>query len=135
MDYSYFRHDADIGIVGTGPTIEAAFESAARGVFAIAADLKTVARQVHVDVAFDEDDLELALVLWLNRLLGEANARGVVLREFQLRRDGNHWSGRAWGQHWTPDMPRGVEVKGATLTMLSVRQGDSSWEARCIVDV
>jgi SHS2 domain-containing protein len=26
-------------------------------------------------------------------------------------------------------------VKGATLTMLSVRQTDGGWEARCIIDV
>jgi len=26
-------------------------------------------------------------------------------------------------------------VKGATLTMLSFRQTDSGWEARCVIDV
>jgi SHS2 domain-containing protein len=32
-------------------------------------------------------------------------------------------------------MERGVEVKGATLTMLSVKQVEAGWEARCVVDV
>ena len=32
-------------------------------------------------------------------------------------------------------MERGVDVKGATLTMLSVAPTDGGWEARCVVDV
>ncbi|MDE2366260.1 MAG: archease, partial [Betaproteobacteria bacterium] len=32
-------------------------------------------------------------------------------------------------------LERGVEVKGATLTMLSVKQAGAIWEARCVVDV
>jgi SHS2 domain-containing protein len=32
-------------------------------------------------------------------------------------------------------MERGTEVKGATLTMLSVRRADGGWEARCVIDV
>jgi len=28
-----------------------------------------------------------------------------------------------------------VEVKGATLTMLEVKESAAGWEARCVVDV
>lgn len=35
LDTSYFEHDADIGIIGRGVTVEQAFEAAAQTVFAI----------------------------------------------------------------------------------------------------
>ncbi len=133
--YGYFEHGADVGVVGRGRTVAEAFAVAARATFAVMADLAAVRAGVAVRVAFDEPDPELALVTWLNGLLAEARARGLVLARFALRRDGAHWLGEAWGEPWRPEVERGVEVKGATLTMLSVRQVGEGWEARCVVDV
>ncbi|ARU31992.1 archease [Sulfuriferula sp. AH1] len=133
--YSYFDHDADIGIVGQGSTPEAAFVAAAEAMFAIMADLRCIEPRNEIVIAFDEDDLEFALVTWLNLLLAEARSHGLILGKFQLSRDGSHWRGRVWGEPWRETLERGVEVKGATLTMLSVRHMDNLWDARCIVDV
>ena len=133
--YSYFEHDADIGIVGRGPTLERAFESAAEATFAIMVDPQSLQELQEVPVSFTEDDTELALPQWLNALLGAARERGAVFGRFALVREGPRWSGRAWGEPWREDMERGTEVKGATLTMLSVRQTDGAWEARCVIDV
>jgi SHS2 domain-containing protein len=98
-------------------------------------DVAAVRALETVPIDFEEPDVELALVTWLNALLGHARDRRVVLGRFELRRDGAHWRGSASGEPWRPDLERGTEVKGATLTMLSVRQRDGGWEARCIVDV
>ncbi|HZU06402.1 MAG TPA: archease [Chloroflexota bacterium] len=133
--YAYFDHDADIGLIGRGPTLEAAFEAAAEGMFAIMADLPAVRPLTKVEVAFEEADPELALVTWLNALLAEARTQGLVLSRFHLRRNGTHWTGEAWGEPWRETLERGVEVKGATLTMLAVRPVDGGWEAQCVVDV
>jgi SHS2 domain-containing protein len=74
-------------------------------------------------------------VRWLNALLAQARERGLVLCEFELRRDSCHWHGFARGEPWRDSHPRGTEVKGATLTALSVRQDEHGWQARCVVDV
>lgn len=104
--------------------------------FAVMSDPQSLRREsLEASVSFTEDDVELALVQWLNALLGAARERGAVFRRFALTRDGSRWSGRAWGEPWRENMERGTEVKGATLTMLSVRQTDGGWEARCIIDV
>lgn len=134
-DYAYFDHEADIGIVGRGSSPEAALEAAARATFAIMLDLDAVRPTTRVQFELVESDPELALVAWLNRLLGEARAAGLALGRFSLRRAGDRWSGQAWGEPWRADLERGTEVKGATLTMLSVRPADDGWEARCVVDV
>lgn len=132
---SYFEHDADIGIIGRGNTLEQAFETAAQAVFGIVTPLDKVQPQTSVKIEFEESDEELALVTWLNLLLGKARELGMVFSRFHVQRRENLWSAEALGEKWREDLERGVEVKGATLTMLSVKQTEAMWEARCIVDV
>ena len=131
----YFEHGADIGVVGFGPTVEAAFCAAAGAMFAVMVDPAQVRPTETVVVEFDEEDLEFALVAWLNRLLAEALARGMVFVRFRLVHAGAHWRGEADGESWHEGLTRGVEVKGATLTNLAVAKRDGGWEARCVVDV
>ena len=131
----YFEHDADIGIIGQGTTVEQAFEAAAEAVFRIVTDLDSVRPSTAVAIEFDEADPEFALVTWLNLLLGKARELGMVFCRFHLQRQGNHWRTEALGENWHPGLERGVEVKGATLTMLSVEKIDAVWQARCVVDV
>ena len=132
---AYFEHGADIGVIGRGATSEAAFVDAARAMFAIMAEPGEVDESLSVEFRFEETDLEFALVAWLNRLLAEARLHGAVFSRFELERDGAHYLGRAFGCSWNPEIERGTEVKGATLTALSVKQNAAGWEARCIVDV
>jgi SHS2 domain-containing protein len=133
--YDYFEHDADIGVIGRGDTLEESFEAAAAATFAIMIDLTEV-RCVRTErFTFEEADTELALVRWLNQLLGMARERAIAFAEFRLERDGVVWRGMATGEPWRAGIERGVEVKGATLTMLKVEHTGAGWEARCVVDV
>ncbi len=133
--HGYFEHDADIGIIGRGATVEEAFVSAARAMFAIQTELDSVQSRERIELDFEEGDVELALVIWLNALLGASRERGMVLRDFGLVREGDGWRGWALGERWRDGLARGTEVKGATLTMLSVAQDATDWVARCVVDV
>jgi SHS2 domain-containing protein len=132
---AYFDHDADMGIIGRGTLIEEAFENAATAVFAMMTNLGQVRLRESVVIEFEEADAELALVTWLNLLLGQARSRALIFGRFHLRRDGARWTGTAEGEPWRAGLERGVEVKGATLTGLAVTQQDGIWEARCVVDV
>ncbi len=131
----YFEHDADIGIIGRGATLEQAFEAAAQAVFGIVTQLEKVQPETMIAIEFEEADRELALVTWLNLLLGKARELEMVFGRFHLRCQGNQWQAEVSGEKWRDGLERGVEVKGATLTMLSVRQAETMWEVRCIVDV
>jgi len=131
----YFEHDADIGVIGSGKTLEESFESAAGATFAIMVDPATVEPAQSVSVEFEEADVEIALVRWLNALVATAREHGLALARFWIERDGVRWRGGASGEPWRPGLERGVEVKGATLTMLSVARAAEGWEARCVVDV
>jgi len=131
----YFEHDADIGVIGRGATLEEAFESAAAATFAVMADLSAVRPERSVTLDFEEADVEIALVRWLNLLLGLSHEQGLVFSRFWIERDGVRWRGGASGEPWRRDLERGTEVKGATLTMLEVKQEREGWLARCVVDV
>lgn len=131
----YFEHDADIGIIGRGTTVEQAFEAAAQAVFAIVTNLDLVQTSSTLIIEFEEADLELALVTWLNLLLGKSREQGMIFSRFHVQHLGSKWHTEALGEKWHAGLERGVEVKGATLTMLSVKQTGTMWEARCIVDV
>jgi len=133
--YGYFDHDADIGIIGRGTTLEMAFESAAKAMFAIMAEELPQPFRAKVDFVFEEEDVEFALVRWLNGLIAHAQSRHLILGRFELKREGGQWHAKAWGVPWSREIVRGVEVKGATLTMLSVEEKAGLWEVRCIVDV
>ncbi|MFQ6274748.1 archease [Coxiella burnetii] len=52
-----------------------------------------------------------------------------------MKRHGDQWIGKGKGETWTDKIVRGTEVKGATLTMLSVNQEKGQWQASCVVDV
>ncbi len=131
----YFEHGADVGVFGRGPTAEAAFCRAAEALFALMTDIVAVKPRLEVAFGFEEPDLELALVRWLNLLLSHAADQGLALGRFGLEREGARWTGKAWGEPWHDGLDRGTGVKGATLTMLSVTGEGGAWDARCVVDV
>lgn len=133
--YRYFDHEADVGIEAHGKNLTEAFENAASAMFAIMTHPALVLPERKVHVEFDEADPELALVEWLNRLLAQARLAGLVLGSFELRQEGDHYIGAAWGMHWKKGAERGTEVKGATLTELKVAQDGKRWRVRCVVDV
>ncbi len=132
---NYFDHDADIGIIGRGETIENCFANTARVMFALMADIEKIHQIQIITFEFEEEDRELALVTWLNLLLAKAQEHQLIFGDFRLKHEGSLWKATVAGEPWRDNIERGIEVKGATLTMLSVRKVDHSWEARCIVDV
>lgn len=131
----YFDHDADIGIIGRGKTLESAFVDAAISTFALMSDLSLVKAKNKIDITFEEPDIEFALVTWLNQLIAKADSEQSLFVDFNLQRNGSQWHGEAWGDKWQPGLNRGIDVKGATLTMLSVKQIGDHWIAQCVVDV
>lgn len=132
---NYFDHDADIGIIGRGESIEKCFADAARVMFLLMVDVPNVRPTQIITFEFEEEDLELALVIWLNLLLAKAQEHHLMFGDFRLKREGKHWQATVAGERWRKNIERGIEVKGATLTMLVVKKVDHLWEARCVVDV
>ena len=135
--WEHFRHEADIGVRGLGPTREAAFEQAALALTAVIADPERVAPQRAVRIACSAPDDALLFCDWLNALVYEMATRRLLFGRFEVRIAGERLEATAWGE--PVDIGRhhpAVEIKGATYTELDVRRlPDGSWLAQCVVDV
>lgn len=131
-----FSHAADIGVGGEAATIGEAFACAARAMFGVMTDLSLVRPAEEVVIECDASDEEILLVKWLNALLAEADLRGMMFCDFQVELAGGRLRGIARGERY--DAARhvpGTEVKGATLTELSVSRTADGWRAQTVVDV
>lgn len=134
-DKNYFDHDADIGIIGYGNSLEHSFINAAKAMFALMTDLDSIKPLKHITFSFEEEDNEFAFVEWLNRLIALAQKDNLVFFEFKIQRSASLWECEAIGETWRDDLERRIEVKGATLTMLAVTTDGKTWQAKCVVDV
>ncbi|HUE72265.1 MAG TPA: archease [Pirellulaceae bacterium] len=135
--WQHFPHDADIGVRGIGHSKSEAFEQAALAMTAVITDPAGVSAAEAVEITCEAPDDELLLVDWLNALVFEMATRRMLFVRFEVRCDDHRLSARAWGEK--VDVGRhqpAVEVKGATMTCLSVgQQSDGLWSAQCVVDV
>lgn len=135
--WEHFQHDADIGVRGIGATKEEAFEQVAIALIAVITDPHCIAPQEEVAIDCESPDDELLLIEWLNGLLYQMATRRMLFSRFDVRIDGNHLSGKAWGEEVNVEWHKpSVEVKGVTYTELKVEQDETgTWLAQCVVDV
>jgi SHS2 domain-containing protein len=135
--WEHFRHEADIGVLGRGGSLEAAFEEAAIALTAVITDPASVNCRESIPIDCEAPDLELLLVDWLNAIVYEIATRRMLFCRFSVVLHGTHLHATACGE--AIDIPRhrpAAEVKGATYTELAVCEDRSGeWRAQCVVDV
>jgi len=136
--WEHFEHEADIGVRGCGPTLEAAFEQAAVALTAVVTDPDKVTPRQAVPVEAEGADVELLFVEWLDALIYEMATRKMLFSRFEVHIDPGHTrlTATAWGEAVDRERHQpAVEVKGATLTELKVWRENDHWCAQCVVDV
>ena len=134
--WEHFSHDADIGLVGIGPTKAEAFRQAAVALTAVVTDPQTVSALTPVAVACRAPSDDLLLVEWLNELIYEMAVRSMLFGDFDVEITDSGLQATAWGEPVDPDRHEpAVEIKGATLTALRVGPVPHGWRAQCVVDV
>jgi SHS2 domain-containing protein len=135
--WEHFRHNGDMGVRGIGATEEEAFEQAAIALTAVITDPHNVAPIKEINVSCEAPDDELLLAEWLNALIYHMATRQMLFSHFDVRIDGAHLSGKAWGEGVDIDRHKPViEVKGTTNAQLKVARDETgTWLAQCVVDV
>ena len=135
--WEHFHHEADIGVVGEGETLEQAFEETAVALTAVITDPQSVVCRETVTLDCEAPDTELLLVDWLNAIVYEMATRRMLFSRFSVELHDNRLHGTACGE--PVDVQRhqpAAEVKGATYTALEIHTGaDGIWHAQCVVDV
>jgi SHS2 domain-containing protein len=128
---------ADIGVRGYGATPEEAFAQAALALTAVVTSVDEVAPREHLEIELgNAGDLELLLVDFLNAVIYEMAARGLLFGKVEVHLAKEHLKASLWGERVDPARHRpAVEVKGATYTELKVAREGELWVAQCVVDV
>jgi SHS2 domain-containing protein len=135
--WEHFSHSADIGVRGFGSTKQEAFAQTALAMVAVMVDPATVKEDEEVRLHWQESDVELLLLAWLNALVYEMDVRHMLFSRFEVKIEGDSLVAQAFGEKI--DYARHqfqVEVKAATPSELKVGCDDQGrWVAQCIVDV
>ncbi len=140
-DWEHFHHRADIGVRGYGPDPPSAFARAALAMTAAMIDPRTVKPVNRVTIHCRAPGLELLLYDWLNALIYEMSTRRLLFSFFEVKitAHGQLWELQAEARGEKLQASRhhpAVEVKGATLTELSVRKiAAGRWLAQCVIDL
>jgi SHS2 domain-containing protein len=134
--WAHFSHDADIGVVGIGPTKAEAFRQAGLALTAVMTDPSSVRPEQSVPVCCQAGSDELLLVEWLNALVYEMAVRTMLFGDFAVEIEGGELRATAYGELVDPGRHEpAVEVKGATLTALQAAESADGWRVQCVVDV
>jgi tRNA nucleotidyltransferase (CCA-adding enzyme) len=114
--WEHFAHGADIGIRGTGPTREAAFQQIALALTSVITDVKSVRPECAVSITCDAPSDDLLLVDWLNALVYEMATRRMLFSAFVVTIEDSHLQATAWGEPVDPARHEpAVEVKKGNL--------------------
>lgn len=141
MPYTYLEHEADVGLEGTGETIEEAFESGVQGLLDLMVDTETIRPADSISVSAEATEPAALFVALLNAVLAERDISGWFFRGFRidsLAEEDGHWrvEGTLWGE--PVDMSRhsiGNEVKAATYSGLRFIDQLHSKSVRCVLDI
>lgn len=135
--WEHFEHEADIGIRGLAPTLAQAFEQAALAMTAVICDPTLILESESVAIRCEAVDNEYLFLDWINELIYIMAVKGLLFKRFQVKINAGVLTATAFGEpvDRLKHCPA-VEIKGATLTELCVRQQtDGNWVAQCVVDV
>ena len=82
--YEIFEHTADIGIRAWGTEFAEVFEEAAKALFSVIVDLKTVSPRQKLKIELAAESGEELFLVWLKELLFIFETRHLLLSEFKV---------------------------------------------------
>lgn len=140
MPFEYFEVTAEVGIRAWGKSLSEAFSEAARALFELMVDTKSVRPQQTIFVTVSAESLELLLADWLNRLILERDRTGCVFSDFRIaitsQGQGFALTGEIAGEPLDRSRhdPR-IDVKAVTYNNLRVLQQPERIQIECVLDI
>ncbi len=140
MPFEYFEVTAEVGIRAWGKDLAEALVEAARALFELMVDTKSVRPQRTLPVALQAESQELLVADWLNRLILERDRTGCVFSGFRIavtpHERGLVLTGEIAGEpldHSRHD-PR-IDVKAVTYNNLRVLEHPDRVQVECVLDI
>jgi len=139
--YRYREHTADVVIEAWGPSLEAAFEEAAKAMFALITDIERVEPRREVRVEVTGFDLENLLYRWLEELLYYHDSQNLVFSRFSVEsitrsNDDYLLRARVYGEEFNPEKHEpGTVVKAVTYAEMRVEKRNGTWYVSAVLDI
>ena len=135
--YETFEHTADIGIRAWGREFAQVFEEAAKALFSVIVDLKTVSPRQELNVELAADSGEELFLAWLKELLFIFETKHLLLSQFKvLNLSLGKLSAKVSGEPLDNlKHALGREVKAVTLHQFKLIQDKSRYLAEVILDI
>lgn len=139
--FEVIEHTADVGLRVWGSTLNDLFTQAALGLFSLLVDQSRVVAVDERRVVVSANDLEEALVAWLQELLYLYEMQGFVSCEVDIAKvEADGVEGKVRGEPFDPERHEAqTDIKAATYHNLEIRpqrleNGAERWECTIILD-
>jgi SHS2 domain-containing protein len=139
MAYKYLEHEADVGILAIGNTLEEAFSEGAKAMFGVMVDIKGVEAKKEIEIECNAKDIPSLFVEWLNELVHKRDTEDMFFSKFKIeieKNDGYKLIGKAIGEKI--DLKKHevkTEVKAATYSGLKYEEKGNKHQLQCILDI
>ncbi|MDP8219545.1 MAG: archease [Candidatus Theseobacter exili] len=140
--YEYLDHEADMGIVGRGKTLEEAFESVGMGMIDLVKGDSAFNANKQYEIVCEAEDIPGLLIAFLNEIIAQMDLNSCLFIKCDnvIIDSVNHrLSSVLSGGDIADCLDKenlGNEVKAATYCGLRVSQlKDGFYEAQCVVDL
>lgn len=140
MTYKYLEHEADVGILAIGDTVEHAFAEGAKAMFNIMVEIEGVKPEKSIDIECTAKDIPALFIEWLNELINKRDVEDMLFSEFEVKIDkGEHnyfLTGKAKGETINLDTHKvKTEVKAATYYGLKFEEKEDKFYLQCVLDI
>lgn len=140
MSYRFLEHASDIGLRACARTKRRLFTEAARGLFDILVDVRTVRARRRVPFASEALQFDLLFVEFLNDVVALGAAKEMVFRSCRVTSLGEgarcRVKGVLVGEPFDPERHEvRTEVKAATYSGLRFERRGGLYCIQCVVDV
>ncbi len=135
--FKLIDHTADIGIEVEAESLEELFRESARGMFSIICEnLEQVECAQETKGSVEGEDIQELMYNFLEDLLFVFEVRRMLVKDVEVRIEGNRLEYRACGEKVNPGKHViATGIKSPTYHMMEIRQRDGKWWARIIFDV
>lgn len=141
MTYEYIDHEADVGILSSGDTVEKAFCEGAKAMFNVMVDIDEVKDDKKVTIECQAESIPILFIEWLNELISQGDIHDMFFSEFSivsLTKLNDHLvlKGIAKGEIINLEKHKvKTEVKAATYSGLKYEQKENKHYLQCVLDL
>jgi SHS2 domain-containing protein len=135
MTYKYLEHEADVGILAIGDSLEEAFSEGAKAMFNVMVDIEGVEAKEEIEIECNAKDIPTLFVEWLNELIHKRDTEDMFFSKFEVKIKDNELIGKAIGEKINLDKHKvKTEVKAATYYGLKFEEKDK-FKLQCVLDI